>query len=405
MPAEEEPLYSRTIMTVRSLSLARVPSGAQWLLLVLSSAFLSVLFELARLPAALLLGPMVGGILLSVAGGSLRVPRIFHSAAQAVIGCMIARNITPEILVTFRRDWPLFIGIVIFTIVSSSLLGWLLGRLRILPGTTAVWGLSPGAASVMMMMAESYGADARLVAFMQYLRVVMVAAAASLIVRFWMNVHTLASRQFLLYSPVHWHAFLETLLILVIGGALGRLSRVPAGALLLPMFLGATLHGTHIISIELPPWLLAASYSFLGWTIGLGFTWPIIVHALRTLPQTILAILTLIVVCGGLAFWLVHTLGISPLTAYLATSPGGMDSVAIIAAATHNVDVPFVMALQTSRFMTVLLIGPAISRWVANRMEKPETPGSKGWTPDYRPIEPKEEKILEQVREDEDELD
>jgi uncharacterized membrane protein AbrB (regulator of aidB expression) len=34
------------------------------------------------------------------------------------------------------------------------------------------------------------------------------------------------------------------------------------------------------------------------------------------------------------------------LTAYLATSPGGMDSVAIIAAAAQHVDISFVMALQ-----------------------------------------------------------
>jgi uncharacterized membrane protein AbrB (regulator of aidB expression) len=37
-------------------------------------------------------------------------------------------------------------------------------------------------------------------------------------------------------------------------------------------------------------------------------------------------------ICGGLAFFLVKTVGIDPLTAYLATSPGSMDSAAIIAA-------------------------------------------------------------------------
>jgi uncharacterized membrane protein AbrB (regulator of aidB expression) len=53
-----------------------------------------------------------------------------------------------------------------------------------------------------------------------------------------------------------------------------------------------------------------------------------------------------------------------PLTAYLATSPGGADSVAIIAASTH-VDVPFVMAMQMARFMLVLIVGPALARSVA----------------------------------------
>ena len=56
-----------------------------------------------------------------------------------------------------------------------------------LPGTTAVWGIAPGGASVMMLMSGGFGADARLVAFMQYLRVVMVAAVASLVARLWVG--------------------------------------------------------------------------------------------------------------------------------------------------------------------------------------------------------------------------
>ena len=39
-------------------------------------------------------------------------------------------------------------------------------------------GGSAGAASAMVVMAEAFGADARLVAFMQYLRVVCVVAVA-----------------------------------------------------------------------------------------------------------------------------------------------------------------------------------------------------------------------------------
>jgi uncharacterized membrane protein AbrB (regulator of aidB expression) len=61
-------------------------------------------------------------------------------------------------------------------------------------------------------------------------------------------------------------------------------------------------------------------------------------------------------------------LGIDPLTAYLATSPGGMDSVAIIAAASNRVDLSFVMALQTARFVFVLIGGPPLARLIAGRV-------------------------------------
>jgi uncharacterized protein len=55
---------------------------------------------------------------------------------------------------------------------------------------------------------------------------------------------------------------------------------------------------------------------------------------------------------------------VDPLTAYLATSPGGADSVAIIAAST-KVDVPFVLAMQTTRLVAVILLAPVITRYVA----------------------------------------
>ena len=121
--------------------------------------------------------------------------------------------------------------------------------------------------------------------------------------------------------------------------------------------------------MQLPQWLLAVSYALIGWSIGLNFTRPILRHAARALPQIIGSIIALIAFCGGLGLLISHLLGIDPLTAYLATSPGGMDSVAIIAAAAQNVDISFVMALQSARFLVVLLIGPSVARLVARSVK------------------------------------
>jgi membrane AbrB-like protein len=80
--------------------------------------------------------------------------------------------------------------------------------------------------------------------------------------------------------------------------------------------------------------------------------------------------MTVIAFCGGIACVLVKLFGIDPLTAYLATSPGGVNAVAIIAAST-KVDVPFVMALQSVRLLLVLFIGPVLSRFAASRITLP----------------------------------
>ena len=87
----------------------------------------------------------------------------------------MARSITSDIVLMFVKSWPLFLGVVAAIIATSAALGWMMARLKVLPGTTAVWGVAPGGASVMMLMSGEFGADPRLVAFMQYLRVVVVA--------------------------------------------------------------------------------------------------------------------------------------------------------------------------------------------------------------------------------------
>src|SRR6185369_15700444 len=159
------------------------PRIRQWLLLLLLSAVFGGFFEWLRFPAALLLGPMLAGIVIAGRGAELKVHPGAFRVAQAVIGCMIARNIPPSIGGELLRIWPVCVATVAAVIAAASVLGWLLARWRVLPGTTAIWGSSPGAAMTMMIMAEAYGADVRLVAFMQFLRVVMVTAAASLVAR------------------------------------------------------------------------------------------------------------------------------------------------------------------------------------------------------------------------------
>jgi len=104
----------------------------------------------------------------------------------------------------------------------------------------------------------------------------------------------------------------------------------------------------------------------IGWSIGARFTRSILIHAARAVPQVLLSIIALIVICGCIGYALVKVSGIDPLTAFLATSPGGLDSVIIIAA-NSNVNLPFVAAMQTARFILILLAGPALARYMARR--------------------------------------
>lgn len=318
------------------------------------------------LPAALLLGPMLAGIGFSLADRGVTVPPLAFRFSQTLVGLMIARTLTTPVLAEILADWPVFVVGVLSVTAASAALGFLLGRLRILPGTTAVWGSSPGAATAMMLMSASFGADMRLVAFMQYTRVVIVATLAAVIARLLGDADPVAAEAGWLAAP-DWLQFAATLALALACVRLAQATRVPAGTLVLPLVLGALLQDTGVLVIELPPLLLALAFGVLGCGVGLRFDRMTVRHAVRAMPAVLASIAALVLVCAGFAALLVVFAGHDPLTAYLAMSPGGADTVAIIASSTQ-VDVPFVMAMQTARLIFVLLTGPAVARLVARHV-------------------------------------
>jgi membrane AbrB-like protein len=352
--------------------MSRLAPASLWTVLIVLSVGIGAFLLWLHAPAALMLGPLIAGIAIAAGGGKVRFPVPLFVLAQGIIGCMIAKMIPLSIMGDILGHWPLFTAGVLSVVAACSLIGWLMTRLHMLPGTTALWGMSPGAASVMTIMAESYGADIRLVALMQYLRVVGVAAVASLVAKlFGVSASQGASHgldAIVWFPPVAWLPLAETLALAIGGPLLARFLRLPAGAFLVPLVAGIVLTHLGWMTIELPTWLLAASYALVGWNIGLRFTRPLLVHAARALPLIVACTLVLIAICGGVAALMVWVAGVDPLTAYLATSPGGSDSIAIIAAST-NVDVSFVMAMQTFRMITVLFLAPVLTKFIAERID------------------------------------
>jgi uncharacterized protein len=230
-----------------------------------------------------------------------------------------------------------------------------------------------------VLMADAFGGDMRLVAVMQYLRVASVGLVASVVARAWSASGGAA-------APIDWFPpfaagpLLATLTLGVGGAIVGIKCRIPAGPLLVPLFVGAPLSAAHLLTITLPPWLLAICYALVGWSIGLRFTREVVLYASKQLPTILVSIFTLIAMCGALAFALHEAVGTDPLTAYLATSPGGADAVAIIAASSP-VDLPFVMAMQVGRLLIVILIGPSLARMIARWTAGGEPGRSDGKAP------------------------
>lgn len=201
---------------------------------------------------------------------------------------------------------------------------------------------------------------------MQYTRVIIVALTASI------AAHVMALSEPLpaAAEAATWLDYSAIMVLVILGAFVAPRLRVPAAPLLVPLVLGILLQfswpaGPNLL---LPEWILNACFLVIGWMIGLRFTYEILRHALSLLPLVLVGVAVLMASCAAFAWVLVAWFGVDPLTALLALSPGGADSIAIIASAA-DVDLPFVMTMQSVRFIIVIISAPVIGHWLIRRSE------------------------------------
>ncbi|MDR2055899.1 MAG: AbrB family transcriptional regulator [Desulfovibrio sp.] len=339
-----------------------------WAELIFLTLLLVFLLEQVELPAAPLMGAIAAALFPALREVKIRVPAALFFAAQGMLGCIVARSLSLSALHGMLDNLPLVLSAVLAVVVFSLAIGWFVTMRQILPGTTGIWGTSPGAAAIMTLMCEAFGADMRLVALMQYLRVILVAGVATLAARMADVTVLAAHRSFadFLFPPLDWPPFAQTALLAAICGFGGLWLRLTGGTMLLSLFAGTLLQNFGLMRIEAPGWLQVCTYALIGWTIGLRFNRAAFLYAWRLMPKILFLIWLMITFSGGIAALLHFGAGIDPLSAYLAACPGGMDSVAIIAAAS-GADMGFVMAIQTARMAVVILTGPALARLATAR--------------------------------------
>lgn len=355
------------------LTLSTLPAALQWLLLLICAGAVGQLLKLAHVPAALFLGPMLVAIGFGVNGATIRIPQQLFRFGQGTVGMLVAHAMTLDVLLTALQTWQVMLFATVLTVLLSALVGLAAVRWGGMPGSTAAWGTAPGAASAMVAMSEDYGADARVVATMQYVRVVCVVMVGALVSRLiGADSGGPAAVSAAAAATTPWLSLVGTLAAIAAGLLLG--SRIPAGALLIPLVVGGALQLSGLLTIIVPGWMLALAYGAIGGYVGLRFDRATVAYVWRRLPAMIVTALVLILLCALSAWAIARWMGKDFLSVYLATNPGGLDAMAIIAMDTHS-DVGFVLALQTLRLFGVIVSGAFIARLIIRLTTRPAAGG------------------------------
>jgi membrane AbrB-like protein len=344
----------------------RLSPRAQWLLLAASAAGCAWLLRRWHVPGAVLLGPLAVAIAFALAGSPLKLQPALLLVVQAVLGCMVASAITAPLLRLVAGHWGVIVAVNLLSVFAAFLVAVALTRLAWLPGQSAIWGLSPGAATTMIMLGEARGEDPRVIAMMQNLRIVLVTLTATGVAAIsGPGVQADGAPATLLNAPYSTPGLLTLAALVAAGIAAALVSRWAQAAFWVPALFGSALNASELAAVEIPSAVAAIAFGIGGCYAGLRFNRAALLHCLRLVPAMLLGIALLLLSCAALVWPVQHAFaGIDALTAFLAIMPGGIDAAVAIGHA-MQVSLPVVVAVQVMRLLIVSLVAPGMARIVA----------------------------------------
>jgi membrane AbrB-like protein len=336
--------------------------------IVVGSATVAMALDLLGLPPSTLFSMMLIGLMVAlIAPGRFSLRGYPITAAHATTGVVLGAYLQTDSLKALAGAWLPVLVVITGTLGLSLVAGWLMARYTELDPPTAALGMIAGGSAGVIAMASELGADDRVVAFMQYVRVLAIVITAPLMVALMFGdphavIGPLQQRGTFLGTSSDWCVLTA---LAAIGTIAGRLLRFPAPTLLGPLLLSAVL--TVALpqgSIVVPLLAREVAFALIGLQIGLRCTSELFCSLARLLLPLLLSVIVLSALCFGFAVLLAATTSASLQDAYLATTPGGIYAV-LAAAVSTGADTTYVVGVQSLRLVVMMAIAPcAVRAWL-----------------------------------------
>jgi membrane AbrB-like protein len=337
-----------------------------WIVLGALTTGVAVVLGVVGMPSPTLFAALVVGLTAALVrpAGDLELPPKAFLAAQAVCGVTIGAYLQVDALKALGHAWLPVLVVSAATLWLSIAMGWLLARTTDLDRPTATLGMIAGGASGIVTMADDLGADDRLVAFMQYVRVLVVVLLTPLTIAAFGGAGGGGGGPSApaFAAPKDW---IVTLAIAPIAALLARRANVPAGTLIGPMLVAGALvlAGAGFV---VPPVLRELAFALIGLQVGLRFTLETVKRLGRLLIPVLGGVAGLLLGSFLLGLLLVATTDTSVRDAYLATTPGGLYAVLAVALGT-DANAAFILGVQTLRLLVAVLLAPLAVRRIRVR--------------------------------------
>jgi membrane AbrB-like protein len=346
------------------LDAPRLRLAVRWLLLTTLVVAGTAGGAAIGIPSAAMISGLLVGLAYALSSPvELQLDSRLSMCAQMVTGSVIGSYLSVSTLAGLGGAWLPVLLITTCTLIFTFAAGLLLARISNLGPATAAFGMIAGGAAGIVSIASDLGADDRMVAVIQYVRVVIILAITPLLAA---SLFVHPSRSGAGVATVHQVSFAAGALYVLCAGPVGILLARRFGLVspnfFGPMIIGAvlTLSGVSFAG-QMPnalPWI---AYGLIGGRVGLEFTRESIKRAREAMPAILAVIVLMLVVCAGLGMIMAPLAGVSPLDGYLATTPGVLQ---VVMATTIGLkaNTTFVLSVQVVRLLMMLSAAPLIAR-------------------------------------------
>ena len=318
-----------------------------------------------KLPAGGMLGAMAAVITFNIiVQPPIILPSGMMAGLQLFSGAMIGSRITKKDMIELKGlAFPAIIMLVIMLILNI-VFGLAMYRLSNLNIATALFATAPGGMTDMAIISDDMGANSAYVAILQLSRIMFILVCMMPFYRKIMTklmtpktkTVTAAAKNQEPKRHIKW--FFVTFVCCCVIGLTLRFFGIPAGAIMGAM-LGAAIFNIFTSKAYFPPSFRLPLQIVAGVFIGLRMDRASVFAMNELIFPVIILFVCVIVITVVTAFAVNKITGLDLFTSIMASTPGGLTEMAIMAD-DLGIDAPKVAILQLARLMSVIIFFPTM---------------------------------------------
>lgn len=326
-----------------------------------------------KIPAGAMIGAMILVSIFNLIFGIATMPQEYKILTQIATGSFIGARIKKEDILGLKQVFKPAIVIVSCMGIMNFILGYILYKNSSLDLTTALFSTAPGGMMDMSLIAHELNADSAKVVIFQLVRLISVIGVIPIFLKKIIkkngiiNLTVNAKKEDKKGTKDDLENILLTLLVGILAGYIGYLSKIPAGALSFSM-IGVGVF--NIISNKgfMPIPLRQLIQMFGGALIGIKVSINDFLEMRELLHLVIIVIVGFLIMNIAIGMFVYKVSNFNIATSLFSAAPGGVSDISIIASE-MGADTPKVAIIQLMRLVSIVSFYPILIQVIVKFIE------------------------------------